>query len=962
MTHGTHNALPDPRNENVLIYINGDLVPRAEAKISVFDSGYLVGDGVWEGVRLHHGVFVFLDEHLDRLFQGAKAIAMNIGLTRAELSDALYQTVRANNMHDNVHARLMVTRGIKKTPSQDPRLTISPPNIVIIAEHKVADPDTVNKGIRLHTSTVRRGSPDYLDPRLNCHSKLHEVIALVQALEAGADEALMLDIHGFVSTCNATNFFIVRKGEVWTSTGQYCMNGITRGKIIEICAEQGIVCRQKNFSLTDVYDADEAFVTGTFGGLTPVIAIDGRTIGNGALGAVTQQLTALYRARIDAAVRTHAAPTLVAPSPQPVATEQRPLPEDRAPASIPDSQSLPAMPQPAGRSTLFSRRSPAHEARAEPALFRSEQPTPEQPTTLDEFTVPPAFDPSPTDDEPSSPVEAAAQEDSPIAPTLTEPAVPRRHGLFRTVRTVKESTTSIFTTLASPTSPHADEAEAAVSPAMPAHDHTPTPGISPSTAVMPTVTKVSIFHTNDMHGHLSAMTKLSAFAKQECGQAERQGHTVFFWDAGDAADRRVKAVSVTKGVAFMPILNAMGYTLQTMGNALALPYGPQAMTAVAECANFPILAANCRDGDGPLIEGLRESVLIPLPGGTQMGVFGLTAPWDGFYEIYGLHFPDYIPLARQIVAGLRDQGATLIIALSHLGLDDDRRLAQEVEGIDLIIGGHSHHRLPQGIEHNGALITQTGEYGEALGRIDLVIDNESGTLRERRAMVLPVPAEQTPDPAVVDAIEAAETEVKSLLARPIGVLLGMLELDHFAECGLGNFTADALRERMKADAAIVASGLFNQGIPVGTVTFGQLDAASFASANPCATLVRGEQILEALERGLDPAINKQKPLGFRGNQVGIPQISGMSVECAPDSPAGSRIRRVLINDAPLDADGHYRLAHTDAETAPDYGYLVLDPAQQTETEVPTILREVMEEYLSENAPLLPPTIGRWQAL
>lgn len=295
---GTHNALPDERNANVLIYINGELVPRDEAKISVFDSGYLVGDGVWEGIRLHEGVFVFLDEHLDRLFGGAKMTGMDIGMTREELTAALHQTVDANGMRDGVHARLMITRGIKKTPSQDPRLTITPPTIVIIAEHKLADPVTADAGVRLFTSTVRRGSPDYLDPRLNCHSKLHEVIALVQALEAGYDEALMLDIHGFVATCNATNFFVVRKGEVWTSTGQYCMNGITRGKVIQLCRQHGIPVYEKNFSLVDVYDADEAFVTGTFGGLTPVINIDGRTIGTAAIGEMTKQLRDYYHDEI----------------------------------------------------------------------------------------------------------------------------------------------------------------------------------------------------------------------------------------------------------------------------------------------------------------------------------------------------------------------------------------------------------------------------------------------------------------------------------------------------------------------------------------------------------------------------------------------------------------------------------------------------------------------------------------
>ena len=298
MVHGTHNALPDPRNENILISINGELMPRAEAKVSVFDSAFLVGDGVWEAFRLYDGVLVFLDEHLDRLFQGAKAIGLDIGLTRAELVSAVEKVLAANNMRTDVHVRLMISRGIKKTPSQDPRLTISRPTMVIIAEHKQADPESKTRGIKLFTSTVRRGSPDYLDPRLNCHSKLHEVIALVQAINAGADEALMLDIHGFVSTCNATNFFMVKRGEVWTSTGQYCMNGITRGKMIQICRQQNIPVFEKNFSLTDVYDADEAFVTGTFGGLTPVIAVDGRVIGAGSFGPMAQRLSKLYQAEV----------------------------------------------------------------------------------------------------------------------------------------------------------------------------------------------------------------------------------------------------------------------------------------------------------------------------------------------------------------------------------------------------------------------------------------------------------------------------------------------------------------------------------------------------------------------------------------------------------------------------------------------------------------------------------------
>ena len=299
MINGTHNAVEDPRNEAIQVFINGDLLSRSEAKISVFDSGYLVGDGVWEAVRLHSGTLVFLDLHLNRLWQAAQAVGMALPFTRQELVNDIWKTLRANDMHDGVHVRVMVTRGIKKTPSQDPRLTISGPNVVIIAEHKQASAATKEQGITLFTSTVRRGSPDYLDPRLNCHSKLHEVQALVQAIEAGADEALMLDVHGFVATCNATNFFMVKDHEVWTSTGQYCMNGITRGNVIRICEQRSVTCHQKNFSLFDVYGADEAFVTGTFGGLTPVTKIDGRIIGAGTYGPLTQTLSAWYEELIE---------------------------------------------------------------------------------------------------------------------------------------------------------------------------------------------------------------------------------------------------------------------------------------------------------------------------------------------------------------------------------------------------------------------------------------------------------------------------------------------------------------------------------------------------------------------------------------------------------------------------------------------------------------------------------------
>jgi branched-chain amino acid aminotransferase len=298
----THQAIPDPRNAGIDIYVNGQFFRRDDAKVSVFDSGFVVGDGVWEGLRLHNGRFVHLELHLDRLFEGAAAIGLDIGMTRDQLAGVLRETVDRNGMTSDVHVRLMVTRGVKKTPAQHPALVVGGPTIVVIAEHKKADPAVGAEGIELFTSTVRRPPPDTLDQRLNCHSKLHEVVALIQALSAGADEALMLDTHGAVATCNSTNFFIVRHGEVWTSTGLHCLNGITRRLVIELCAELGLVARQRDFSLTDVYSAEEAFVTGTFGGLTPVVKVDGRTIGAGVKGPVTARLAAAYTEAIDAAV------------------------------------------------------------------------------------------------------------------------------------------------------------------------------------------------------------------------------------------------------------------------------------------------------------------------------------------------------------------------------------------------------------------------------------------------------------------------------------------------------------------------------------------------------------------------------------------------------------------------------------------------------------------------------------
>ncbi|MEL7518601.1 MAG: aminotransferase class IV, partial [Pseudomonadota bacterium] len=260
MAKGTHDYAADPRNDTILINVNGTMTPRAEATVSVFDSGFMLGDGVWEGLRQHRGRIAFLEAHLDRLYEGAKAIAMDVGLTREELTQRIDETIAANAMRDEegVHIRLMVTRGVRSTPYQDPRVVISAATIVIIPEYKAPLPSTIETGIRLFTVHVRRGDPAVQDQKLNSHSKLNCITACIQATQAGADEALMLDPHGFVATCNSTHFFIVRKGEVWTSSGDYCLGGITRSAVIQVCREADIPVFEKNFSLTDVYGADEA--------------------------------------------------------------------------------------------------------------------------------------------------------------------------------------------------------------------------------------------------------------------------------------------------------------------------------------------------------------------------------------------------------------------------------------------------------------------------------------------------------------------------------------------------------------------------------------------------------------------------------------------------------------------------------------------------------------------------------
>jgi 5'-nucleotidase len=473
--------------------------------------------------------------------------------------------------------------------------------------------------------------------------------------------------------------------------------------------------------------------------------------------------------------------------------------------------------------------------------------------------------------------------------------------------------------------------------------------------------EITILHTNDMHSHLEAMSRLSAFSRRLKHELQAGGRKVFFFDAGDAADRRERFCSITKGAAFPRLLQAMGYDLQTLGNAISVTYGPQAASAMAQRYNFPVLAANFQEADGSLVAGFQATCSFPLSQTLRMRVIGLTPDMPDISALFGLKITDFISVTRQWLERLQAEGKGPIVVLSHLGLENDRRLAQSLPELDVIIGGHSHSLLPDGEWVDGVLVAQTGDYGRFLGRIDLLVDARDGVVLEKSAALIEIPGDAAADPAFEEALVEARQEGAQYLAQPIGELQAPLDLDYQAECGIGDLAADAVRLRMQAEACLLTGGMFHAGLPAGQVTLGDLDAACFSTANPQLSRVRGSQIRAALELALDPERIASKIKTFRGAPLGFPAVSGMQIVFDPQASAGNRLRRLLVGGEPLEENRLYRLAHTDAEVKTKefpFGMLELEPGQVQQVELPTILPEVIADYLRAYSPVPRPAGGR----
>jgi 5'-nucleotidase len=473
----------------------------------------------------------------------------------------------------------------------------------------------------------------------------------------------------------------------------------------------------------------------------------------------------------------------------------------------------------------------------------------------------------------------------------------------------------------------------------------------------PDTTHLTILHTNDLHARIEQLPFISAMVRRIRREVEGGGGHVLLWDAGDPEDRILLESDVTKGVAIATIMNAVGYNAAALGNSAAPTYGPKNVARIAEASSFPILSANLVWSDtGQLAEGTVPYKLLEVSP-AKLGLMGLTA-LSNAYSIFGARTYPPVPIVRELANRLRERGATILALLSHLGLEEDKALAQAVDGIDLIVGGHTHNALEEPLEVNGALITQAGSYGNWLGRIDLEVDNVSGRISSRKACLLPVQTSEA-DAKVVEAIEQQTKEVQNLLGRFVGLTTTFLDINYFQECALGNLLADVLRERTGTEAAFVVTGMLDEAIREGAITFGDLCRASSSTANPARAELTGEELLRTLNYGLRPETMQDRPGPLRGNPQGILQVSGLKVSYDPFGDPEQPVVEVLVGAEPLDLRRTYSVGATDWELGELTEYTHLDPDQVT-YDAPTILREAMEEYLVDHSPLSTSVEGRIQ--
>ncbi|HEM61490.1 MAG TPA: bifunctional metallophosphatase/5'-nucleotidase [Chloroflexi bacterium] len=466
---------------------------------------------------------------------------------------------------------------------------------------------------------------------------------------------------------------------------------------------------------------------------------------------------------------------------------------------------------------------------------------------------------------------------------------------------------------------------------------------------------LTILHTNDLHARIERLPFLSAMVRRIRAEVAALGGHTLLWDAGDAEDRILLESDVTKGAAIAAILNAMGYDAAALGNSAAPTYGPASVARIAQVANYPILAANLVwSQTGQLVEGLRPFLEVAL-GPIRLGIIGVTATSNA-YSLFGARSYPPEPIVAELASYLRQRGATLIAVLSHLGLEADRHLAQVVEGIDLIVGGHSHDLLEEPLDIGGTLITQAGCYGSHLGRIDLEVDVRSGRVLGRQARLLPVDIAEA-DARVIRAIEEQNQAVQQLLSRYVGHTVYPLDINYFQECAMGNLLADVLRERMDAEIAFVATGMLDEAIREGPITFGDLCRATSSTANPARAELRGQGILDALNYGLRPEVSQERPAPLRGNPQGILQVSGLRVTYDPYGDPEQQVKEVLVGSQPLELERTYTVASTDWEFGELTEYTHLDQ-KDVAYDVPTILREAMEEHAAQHSPISVSVEGR----